>query len=233
MTDSQSLEIKVNDSSHPYDDPLWYRKFLDWDRDQQQMAAMRTAEKIKLKTKRYEFLNFIGVAPKIAYLMIDGDASENSYLWIHKFSMPTLVVSKISLSKCYEFLKYDSRQYLDWFDDMQNIDKQGRIKARDKIVASIESKNPALYSQIKENKLKLIGFTPRIDFAPIESKAVSNKRCFTIPTLLYWDKINKCLVIFNMEIYEPIILTNPVLRYDDTILNEINGKKESIKGITG
>jgi len=225
----ESIEIKVNDSSHPYDDPLWYRKMLDWDEKTKKELAIRTASQIK---DAGDTLYFVGIVPKIVYLMIDGDEDENSYLWVHKFSMATVAAWKETPKKLHSLLKYNPRQYLDWFERMQDLDRDARIKVKDKIVESLKTKNPAFHKGIKSGDLVLIGFTPRLDFFSVGGP-VSNKRCFAIPTLLFWSKVHSLLAIVNMEITEPITVANRVLRYNDTVLNDLNSKKENIRGITG
>jgi len=153
-------------------------------------------------------------------------------MWVHGFSMLTLLFWNEDPKNLNPKLRYNPSHYMPWFKAIQSSTDEERRKIKDKIVDSLSSKNKELHKKIIDKDVQIIGFTPRIDYSSLD-KNVSNKRCFSIPTLLCWDKSLECLLIFNMEITAPLMISNPVLRYDDTILNAYNSKKEGIRGITG
>lgn len=231
MFSDKGIEIKVTESSHPYDDPVWYKRMLKWPKEEKIKAAKDIADKLKFSSISGT-MNLVGISPKVAYIMVDGSSSENSFLWVHCFSMTTLVLWNKNPSSLSDLMTFDIRHYCDWFENVQEASESERSKAVQKIVDYVSTKNPDLIKRINKGELKLIGFTPRLDYLNLEGR-MDRKKCFPIPTLLYWDKKNRVLVVFNMQICEPILISNPVLRYDDTILNEVNGTREAIKGITG
>lgn len=223
---SDELDLDPKETDHPYDDPLWYRKFISWNHEDKLDSIKRIAKRLK----DFGNVHFVGVSPKIAYVMVDGEDADP--MWVHGFSMPTLLLWKEDPKNLVQHLRYNPSHYMPWFKAIQTSSNEERRKVRDRIIESISSKNRVLSKKFDNKDIQIIGFTPRIDYFSMD-KNVSNKRCFYIPTLLCWDKDMECLIIFNMEITEPLIISNPVLRYDDTILNAYNSKKEGIRGITG
>jgi hypothetical protein len=114
-----------------------------------------------------------------------------------------------------------------WFKQLFSLSESKRKDIVKKMMKAVKESNPEAYEFIQKAKCKLVGVQPRVEYALIDSKE-GDTSCtwvhgFSMATLLFWCEEGS----FGLFI-------NPVLKYDDSVLNKISGnKKQSIKGFTG
>lgn len=114
-----------------------------------------------------------------------------------------------------------------WYEQFLKLPDSKRKQIIDKVLNFIKERNKAGYDFIKNTKSELVGVSPRIVYTLASEKEgdldISWIHAFSMATLLFWCEQGK----FGFFI-------NPVLRYNDTVLNNIEGnKKNKVKGFTG
>lgn len=121
----------------------------------------------------------------------------------------------------------DPREYPLWYKQLFSLDSKKRKQIVATLLESIKKEKPEAYKFIKSTGCKLVGVQPRIEYAIMDSSE-GDTSCtwihgFSMSTLLFWcDEGGFGLFI------------NPILHYDDTVLNKISGnKKQNIRGFTG
>lgn len=125
---------------------------------------------------------------------------------------------------------HDIHGHPPWFEQIGMLPEKMRkeVEARElKAMAQGTDKNREALKFIRQNGLVLVGFMPKVEYAMIDGSRDELQTCwvhhFSRPTLLYYNPKT------HMGVF-----VNAVLRYNNTILNEIQqNKKQEISGWTG
>lgn len=125
------------------------------------------------------------------------------------------------------FKEVDPREYPSWYTQFFSLDSSKRKKTINSLLENIKKEQPEAYQFIKKFDCKLVGVQPRVEYALINSSEGDTTctwiHAFSMATLLFWCEAGS----FGLFI-------NPVLHYDDSVLNKIPGnKKQNIRGFTG
>ena len=122
----------------------------------------------------------------------------------------------------------DPTEFPLWYKQLMQLDEKRRKEIVVKALERIKEAKPATYKFIKENKCKVVGLSPAIEYALID-KAEGNLDVtwihgFSLPTLLLWHPAGEFGFFVNAN-----------LKYNDTVLNKIKGNKvdKNIRGFTG
>lgn len=125
---------------------------------------------------------------------------------------------------------HDIQGYPPWFEQIVALPERSRLDVEQRelrAMAQGTDKNREALKFIRQNGLKLVGFIPKVEYAMVQGSADELHTCwihhFSRPTLLY----------YNPKTHMGVFI-NAVLRYNNTILNEIQqNKKQDISGWTG
>jgi hypothetical protein len=118
--------------------------------------------------------------------------------------------------------------YPPWYEQVIKLPEKVRREIQEKEMDQLrrgDAKAKVAYNLIHHNGLILVGFMPKVEYCRHtgEDLEVNWVHHFSRPTLLFYNPQN------NMGIF-----INAVLRYNDTILNEIRGNaRVEIEGWTG
>lgn len=123
----------------------------------------------------------------------------------------------------------DPTEIAPWYEQFLNLPEKQRIEVVNKAMKLLEQSNPDTYRFIKKFRCKLVGITPRVEYALVKKSDggdtdVSYVHSYSMPTLLFWCDEGK----FHFSV-------NPNLDYNDTVLNRVKGNRRDreIKGFTG
>lgn len=114
-----------------------------------------------------------------------------------------------------------------WYQQFIKFDDKKKSEAIEKTISMIKAKNPELYSFIRQYRCVLVGVMPMVQYNLPDCKHGDGDTTwihgFAVPTLIYWHPKGK----FSF-------FANPILRFDETVLNEVGGNpRQNIKGFTG
>jgi hypothetical protein len=117
--------------------------------------------------------------------------------------------------------------YAPWYKQLTKLDDQKRKEIIQKTLLQIKESNSDMYKFIKNNSCELVGICPEISYVLCDTKEGDTKvtfvHGFSMPTLLFWCERAKFAFFIN-----------PVLEYNDTVLNKQRGNKpEKLQGFTG
>lgn len=121
---------------------------------------------------------------------------------------------------------------LRWFENLiENAPAEDRQKIVHLVMKNLyDSKTKAdqeLYEEIQAGKYKLIGICPRISYALVEG----NKEDLDAEWL---HPFGVFTLLFKHGSSGHLIIVNPALRLDDSVINQTSGnKKYGVRGITG
>jgi len=117
-------------------------------------------------------------------------------------------------------------EYAPWYQQFMKLsDGKKALMGKMALQNLIEAK-PDLADFIHKYKCEIVGLQPRIEYALFDKREgetdVTWVHSFSMPTLLYWSK--------TLEIG---FFVNANLKYNDTVLNTVNGnRKQSLRGFT-
>lgn len=123
--------------------------------------------------------------------------------------------------------KLDPTEYPLWYKQLFSLDGITRKRIVKSVLSQVKDASPETFKFLEEQDAKLVGVIPRVEYSLMDSKegelGITWVHGFSQYTFLFWCEYLKIAVI-----------TNPVLEYDDSVLNKIEGnKKQNIKGFTG
>lgn len=125
------------------------------------------------------------------------------------------------------YKEINPKEYPLWYKQLFSLDEKKRKQTVSKIMDTIKESKPEAYEFIKRMNCKLVGVQPKIEYSLVSSNE-GELNCtwihgFSMVTLLFWCEEGQ----FGFFI-------NPILNYDDSVLNSIDGnKRQFIKGFTG
>lgn len=125
------------------------------------------------------------------------------------------------------YREIDPTSYPLWYQQLFSFDDKKRKQIIVSLLKSIEEAKPEAFEFIKKNECKLVGLMPRVEYALMSSKEGDTGctwiHAFSQYTFVFWCENGG----FGLFI-------NPVIEYNDSVLNKIPGNtKQSIKGFTG
>ena len=114
-----------------------------------------------------------------------------------------------------------------WYRQFMELDESKKKKAIARILEGIKQNRKKLYDFIKKSECELVGVVPRIVYmlpgGKDEESSTTWIHAFAMTTLLFWHEEGQ----FGF-------FANPVLSYNDSILNHEEGNKtHDLKGFTG
>lgn len=122
----------------------------------------------------------------------------------------------------------DPTKLAPWYDQLLKLDEKSRAAVASKAMKLIQNSKPETYKFIKKFGCKLVGITPRVEYALLKEGEVGDMdvtyvHSYSMPTLLFWCDEGK----FHFSV-------NANLDYNDTVLNRVRGnvRDRSIKGFT-
>lgn len=121
----------------------------------------------------------------------------------------------------------DPSELAPWYKQFMKLDEKKRRHIAESALLQVKVAKPEMYQFIKKFGCKLVGITPRIEYACLNKGDgdldVTYIHSFSMATLLFWCDAGKFGFFVNAN-----------LDYDDTVLNRVKGNKKdrSIKGFT-
>ncbi len=118
----------------------------------------------------------------------------------------------------------DPQDLAPWYEQFLKMSPGMKASITKKAIVNVKKQKPETYEFIKKFRCKLVGITPRVEYALLNKDPMTYVHSYSMPTLLYWCPRGK----FHFSV-------NVNLDYNDTILNKVAGnrKDKSIKGFTG
>lgn len=115
---------------------------------------------------------------------------------------------------------------LSWCDTVAKSSPNFRKKLVSKLLKGISEMDEELADELQSSRFQLIGICPNVSYYRIKGENMDAQfvHPFGSPSLLYYMKDSPALII-----------TNPSLRYNSSVLDEIklNDYQDLVEGITG
>lgn len=114
-----------------------------------------------------------------------------------------------------------------WYEQLMKLDEKSREHVKNVALQRIKASKPQTFDFIKRFKCELIGISPRVEYVLLKEADgdidVTFVHAYSMPTLLFWCPEGE----FHFSV-------NANLKYNDTVLNEVQGNKidRKIQGLT-
>ena len=118
-------------------------------------------------------------------------------------------------------------EYPDWYKQYLDLGEKDRKEILRIALNRVKKAKPDTYNFIKKFKCELIGITPRTEYSLVSERdgevSVTFVHAYSMPTLMFWCPAGQ----FHFSI-------NANLKYNDTVLNAVQGNKidRKIRGLT-
>jgi len=114
-----------------------------------------------------------------------------------------------------------------WYDQFLKLDESQREDVMKRAMDMIKKAKPETYRFIQKFDCELAGISPRVEYAVLKNEegdmSVTYVHAYSMPTLLFWCPAGE----FHFSV-------NANLKYNDTVLNNVDGNKidRNIRGFT-
>jgi hypothetical protein len=115
-----------------------------------------------------------------------------------------------------------------WYEQFLKLDEKARKSVMMSALNLLKEAKPETYNFVKKFRCELAGISPRVEYAVMRDNDgdmnVTYVHAYSMPTLLFWCPEGE----FHFSV-------NANLKYNDTVLNKVEGNKidRNIRGFTG